>query len=368
MSRRHCEECCDRPCLIFGDDFGRPNNTNLGSNWEELTGDSSIVDGELVIPTGGKVRCTVPHPLANTPTCVVEVKLTTIEEGSIYQVRVNAEADGSGGELVELEITADSSFLRTENEEFETGDLGEWEDVTLLVCRSLGGIYAGIDRSVAIEWECLGTDSGGRYVTLQNAGGTTTWDDFEYEEHYITNQDCDPCPCHCEHTCTSKQLKLKITVTGGTLCDCIDQWECILTAVPGGGTIHGFPADLAWEWIGLRPHADCLLNPHEVEWKYRLECTYMDCPGQEGLISWRLIGCSVPYTLPFHQCGIDDDEGEPYAWKTEGLEGSYGCVSACPIGIICDPLYIVFGPPFHCEYLAPLPPPAICEYIIEITG
>ena len=367
MSRRRgsCPGCdCDRPCLIFGDDFDRPNNTDLGSNWEELVGDSSIVDGELVIPTGGKVRCTVPHPVADTPTCIVKVKLTTIEDGSIYQVRVNALEDGTGGELVEFEITADSSFLRTENEEFETGDLGEWEDVTLLVCRSLGGIYAGIDRSVAIEWECLGTASGGRYVTLANGGGTTTWDDFEYEEHHVTNHECDPCVCHCEHTCTAKQLKLTITVTGGTLCDCIDGWECILTAVPGGGALYGFPADLAWEWTGLRPHADCLLNPQEIEWKYRLECVYTPCEGE----NWRLIGCAKDYTMPYSQCGIDNDEGEPYAWKSKGTEGDYDCNTACPVGVICDPFYLAFGPPFHCEYLAPLPPPAICEYIIEIVG
>lgn len=358
--------CCAEGCLIFGDDFNRANGTNLGCGWDEITGNSAIDTNELSIPTGGKVRCTVPHPIANTPTCFVTVKLTTIAEGSIYQVRVNANEDGTGGEIVEFEITATSSFLRTATEELETGGVSGWDDVTLTVCRNLEGIYAQINEVVGIEYECLGEGSGGRYVTLANGGGTTTWDDFEYEEHDITNQDCYPCPCDCGYHCTPKELTLTITVTNPELCGCVDGFSCTLTQLEGGGLPYGHPAHLAWEWTGTRDDWDCIYIPQELGWKYRLECTFADpdCPGDSP--SWKLTGC-VDGSNVVGQCGVDNDPEEPYAWKPADGEGGYLCSIACAIEVICHPFYLKYGEPFHCEKLAPGPTPSVCEYIIEIT-
>lgn len=36
----HC--CCDPSCLIFKDDFDRNNNTDIGSDWQEVTGNAEI--------------------------------------------------------------------------------------------------------------------------------------------------------------------------------------------------------------------------------------------------------------------------------------------------------------------------------------
>ena len=91
--------CCDRSCTIEEDDFNRPNNTDLGSKWNEVVAGAEILDQELVMAAGAKVVCTTRHPV-NTPTCYAFVDLVDLSDGATYKVSVNADVNGDGGEEV----------------------------------------------------------------------------------------------------------------------------------------------------------------------------------------------------------------------------------------------------------------------------
>jgi hypothetical protein len=63
MSAVACPSCgCDPGCIIAEDDFARANSTSLGSLWTEDTGDASILDGQLVMPSNGILECTSDGP------------------------------------------------------------------------------------------------------------------------------------------------------------------------------------------------------------------------------------------------------------------------------------------------------------------
>lgn len=69
----HC--CCDPSCLIFKDDFDRANNTDIGSDWQEVTGNAQIDANRLrtSILGPGVTIATIVH---TSETMVVDVAMS----------------------------------------------------------------------------------------------------------------------------------------------------------------------------------------------------------------------------------------------------------------------------------------------------
>ena len=131
MSRRlGCPECCAQSgCLILLDDFERADSTNLGSDWDEIAGDSEIVSGEVSIPTSG-IIATDSSIVSTNIDQFVYGKIKTIATGKKYRIICNYNNSGSyiAGELETY--TSSSSEQEVEPDlrgeayaECEAGDL-----------------------------------------------------------------------------------------------------------------------------------------------------------------------------------------------------------------------------------------------------
>lgn len=351
MGRRRC--CCP-PCWSFTDDFNRSNNTDLGGDWEELTGDSEILNNELFTPVAAKVLCTQPHP-KTTPTCFIYLKLTSLAAGSRHEIRVNANEDGTGGELVYVQCTATTIVIGVGDPSDD--EVTAWQDspipssIDITICRPRDAIFADQTYGPKEAWACMTEADGGRYVTLRN-GGTTdiTWDDFEYWEHKFTHPDCPGCPCTCDGWCVPKELTLTLTDVSGCCDPCYSGLSCTLVSVSGGRYTHG---SFAWEGSMDIPWMDCddpIGGP--VTTNFRLVCAYGTCgqpAGRSGWILYSDIICNGGWSPP-----------------------APTLLTACPTTIECDPFFVKYEDLYctHLKWVGPGPADyeeIRCDYAIEIT-
>ena len=210
MSRR-C--CCNEGCLIYFDDFNRADNTDLGSGWDEISGDWSILDNELVVPgtANAKVLCTTPNPLAGNGVVMVDIEPTN---GAKYRIILNSNAAGTSYKYVEAECLTGSLILTagSETRTYTTAD--GWDitarpmGMTACVAEGLLSVSVGTMGFAAVVWDNTVTvDQSDRYAGLMNGGTVSlTWDNFCYYHHVDDGivipdsggaPDCDFCVCYC---------------------------------------------------------------------------------------------------------------------------------------------------------------------------
>lgn len=330
MSRRCCG--CDRPCLIFGDDFNRGDSTNLGSDWEEVAGDSEIIGNELSMPAGAVVMATTAAPTL-THTADVKATMKAYVTGDKYRVRVEwSEADDTFlfGEFEVTDGAAGTGWLRVGRGSVG-GDtiyhellISALDEAELHVCRSQTGIYVDAAGST-IVWDCQPHPGVGPWQTgLENAGSNTfTWDDFVWREHEQTNPDCDGCECECDNVCVGSKTLLGVVSASGD-CGCLHGNQITVTWQPGR-----LP-DWVWEGTASWPEYHCISGSETVG--FRLTCKDLSS-------NWTL----------------EDTEGS--------LPSNCGFTGpATPSAIQCDPLIIDFGP-FTCEESGPF----TCAWSIRFT-
>jgi hypothetical protein len=313
MSHWHC--CCESGCLIVEDDFNRPNNTYLGSNWVETGGDPYISGNALYLPVSGEVTTTWPHP-NSSETAWVEVTLKDIYYDKTYQVLVNTTNSGTGGHLIQYNISnevGDTSWLSVGGDTLEIGSIDPFisGDLNLTVCRNNTGIYANlIEFSSATAWDCVDS-AGGYYVTLKNGGsGTIVMDDFLFSKHHATLSECPACFCDCSDYCFSKTLTL--TMDGDLACEnCYDGVEISLEY---NTDYRGNP--FRWEGSGYLAHYNCSGDATETLGLFRFDC-------------------------PSMQLCFDHDD-----WRDiqEGGWGSCGgaWIGNTPESTSCSPIYITY--------------------------
>ena len=233
MSRRHCPGCC--LCLILEDDFDRTDNTNLGSDWAEVLGDSDIFSNTLRIPAGGLVVTTYEH---SDTRMVVYAKFPTTPVGSKPRIIVNY-LDEDNYLFAELDIQSPNTFLsvnsriggvETDLAPFPGGySIGAYAGGEITVCFSGTSIAATVAENAG-QWACA-PDTGGKKAGLGNGGsGSIQADDFSWKEHFYTLQraDCPKCLCLCEGYCISKTLTATFTATGGCF-DLLDGFTISMT-------------------------------------------------------------------------------------------------------------------------------------------
>jgi len=269
MARR-C--CCLEGCIIFEDDFARATDpdTNLGSDWEEVAGDSSIDGGKLLVPANGIVMATTPHPL-HVSSGHVWATMKAPTGGDVFRVLIQYDdrddsylygecevTDNEGNAM--LRVGSDSGILH----EIAAGTLGDKVDTILSVCRSKTGIYAQCEVST-IAWECV--PEPGHYAwksgLMNNGGGDVHFDDFMFMEHWFTDTDCPGCECDCDGYCVEKTLTLTFYASG--FCSRLDGSSMTLT------WDQSFFPDFVWEGEADLPNW-MAGSSDDVHYHFRLYC------------------------------------------------------------------------------------------------
>lgn len=196
--------CCDLPCEIFDDDFTRANSTDLGSNWDEISGGWEISSNKLSCTSVGTLICTVPQTTDDVNSG--QYVSTTFNTGGFStgnKIRLLADAtdDGSSYYGVEVEVLSNKIRLFKDGSllvERELPTIGTSEAITLELCvrkDHVTGICSR-DGSVIGSIAIAATRMNNRYTGILTAVGTaTTFSVFTFKRmsRAGTLDDCPEC-------------------------------------------------------------------------------------------------------------------------------------------------------------------------------
>jgi hypothetical protein len=267
MGRRCC--CTTGGCLIGKDYFNRVSSTNIGSDWNELTGDWEIYgwkdtlnvqQGRLYCVDDGIALWTKKHISSRQyPSFLVEVKLPNVVVGCVYGIIANSNATatdyywckytpaaaGPGQLGGTLAIGKGASVLKT----LTLVPIGTSSPNVdrLILCvgehphgSGNGVISASLDSYDQAVWVSDATAISyygycGLYGEPADENTPAEFDDFWAQEGWWSNQECPTCRCRCfdsltDHRVLPMKLKLIWNVEGDnqTLIDCYDGKEITL--------------------------------------------------------------------------------------------------------------------------------------------
>lgn len=203
--------CASTPsCTIFADDFNRADDTDIGSDWTEVSGDFSIASNKLSITatTSAKVTTTVSHS-ASAITLAAEVTSSSSgDEVRLYIGSNYAEVVFSGGSG-SLNVNGDSTAPGK-----VTVTLTAGMTYTMTFCISEAGqlvatingqkAYKGV--SPASSGVSFGIGTGSTHA------GTATFDTFTSQ---VVSSDCESC-FSCEPCTGTVQASVTLTIAGAT--------------------------------------------------------------------------------------------------------------------------------------------------------
>jgi len=259
MGRRCC--CAAGGCKIGEDAFNRTDSTNLGTDWDEVSGSWEIKDNELHCTADGEVLWIKRHLSAKQwPSFVISVDLPNVQVGCVYGIIANSDdactsyhwckytpstpgpgqlggtlAIGKGG------VTIDTLTLTPISTSSPNVD-------KLILClgESAGSgngiLSAGLDSYDQAVWtpdvdviEYNGYC--GLYGEDGGEGVPAEFDNFWASEAWWSNTECPKCRCRCydsgngDHRVLPMTLRLIWNVEGDnqTLIDCFDLAEITLT-------------------------------------------------------------------------------------------------------------------------------------------
>lgn len=346
MGDRRC--CCVVDCLLFEDDFNRSDNTNLGSNWEEVDEDSEIVSGELVVPASGMVVATAE---ADRGAMKVQATMVDLQPNKTYRIIVNYSATGYS--YVEYECTNTVigsdyvSYIRVgtsgggDDDEIEESYTAG-SDKVLTACRNEGGLFGTAESSENVAWNCEEEPNATR-AGVANESATL---DVEFDDFYIWNYEgrdspafpsepdvvhrCYFCPCECDGLCVGDTLTLTISATGAS--SCLDGEEITLTYQPGNDP---------FQWYGSKTMKDptCPLVGSTVKW-------------------WVTCNTDGSFTVYTDMGTVTQTGWSPSVYETASIQ-------ADAYSITCDPLQLIFGQ--FTETITPPCSPCDGEYYVIIT-
>jgi len=342
--------CCCLGCIIFRDLFNRADASTPGETWEVRLGDWPIVSQRLrELGTKGAVVIGPRHPW-DTATGLAYVDLVNPQPNKRYRIVINWEDDrnynwaglacAATGTDAYLEVGqvvgGVDSAIRTVLTTYTPGT-----DIRLSACRNYSGIYALSSLGSNIAWSVLPSGSpAGRYWGLGN-GGTTAldFDNFEFWEHFVTDDACPVCPCDCGHYAVKRRLLLTFVVV--QTCSCLDGQSLELN--------HEEDNLFNWHAEGRLPEFGCTPDSPWVMDDYEFD---LRCPG--GGSNWE-------DWLLCNRAGTPG--GGAGGWK-QGISGCGGDWGAYPSTGSCNPLSLTYGP-FQAEISGQ--PPYICIYYMVVT-
>jgi hypothetical protein len=353
--------CCKpNECVYFTDSFNRADSDDIGSDWEEVSGNFRIASNRLEADTGSLAlaRCTKRHPQSDESMCahmdivtadgVYRLIVNYLDEDNYCYVRFDFDAlrieiwqriDGVEGILAGLE-----ALTLTDDPPVEC---------TLQFTRTKLIAFAGnTDLEV---WVCADYIAGGYWggIAVEDVAGVTGLvDNFQLHQHDRTwskghATDCCFGACSCIAgfdergfpiwKCIERTLTLSFSVTGDFVGSALDGAEFDLV-----NTALHILSDMIWSG------SDTICSE---DFSYELTCKGTGERGQD-LSLWELL-----------DTGVDN-------YCSHGL-----LTPQTPDNYVCDPFYLSFGPftvvnadpPLPGSYCQCLPVPGSGTFTIEIT-
>lgn len=293
-ARRRC--CCPEGCWFFYDDFGdgttRNNTTNLGSHWNEVTGDWGISGWMLIenYATGGGtanalLMCTDQVPLDSAGDVYQGIDIYTGEGGAVtgdifYLYPVCVDDETAGFEVKFECLSAPGSWRVTCGSETKDFTIlpDEWGWVQAWCCIDGEGSQAkawmnpGINEFV---WDDDCSPGTGRYSGLGHNNAVASPNIGAVLDNYFigelrteTGYVCFDCLCRCGDYVPKRELTLTITNATGRA-SCMDgetttiTWEWNAGSPRWKGTLK-ITGDNSYEWTGIF-YLECETE-HSVEY------------------------------------------------------------------------------------------------------
>lgn len=286
--------CCCPGCWWFADNFDRfaGGTTDLGSNWNEVTGKWGLLAYELVenYDDGGGtanavVMCTQQAPSMSDNGLDVSVHIMEAEEEEEFFIYVHAtDSDGATGAKVikfqrltddpvdgeQWEVTIDGgvSVIQKPSKVEPYDDPGS---VSAYVCTDNRAeqIKAGVVSLDEFAWDDNITPGAGRYVGLghdneKETGYGVRFDNFFVTELRTPEVACTDCYCFCDTFAVPKTVNAEIT-------DAVDRASCL----------SGVTWSMEYEWDAMGSNVQAwegtaalpTSGGSTVDQKFFLECT-----------------------------------------------------------------------------------------------
>lgn len=343
MGRR----CCCPGCSICLDSFGRANSSSILPFIEE-TGSWGIDTARLKEEgrNGARAYCPIPHPY-DASSGVVWVTLKNVQQGDRPVLFINHTPGSTPTEYLKLYFNAAGKVAVELNKGASQttwspgGNYTVGGDVQIKICRSNTGIYGGITTQSHPLWICFEPDSNPKpkYAGVANHGTSAIYfDDFEYQQHYLTNDSCQECDCSCHQHCLPYYLKLTVVSDNPKRNGTEIQLEFDMSATS------------PWQWYGEGTIWDCSdgtgTGTGGTLTDFRLFC-------QPGLLGAADCTDASHFTLLSVAYGT--------GCTTHDWTGQH-----CESYLDCDPLDMRFGP-FTCSFSGGFPLPCTDTLIITET-
>jgi hypothetical protein len=339
--------CCGGgPCIVYADDFNRADSTDLGSKWEEVSGDweidtnrlQSTSEGFCLTTTRPKISRRSPKHYAH----IISATLAGYDDGVrlwkiiiwyddasnyLYAQFVADEAGVIQPSIIQVEggspTTLMDSTTHPGNPAYSTAY------PTITICYSPDGLVMHDSLEEHRYTVCVTSP------TTARAGGVVgflvgTFDNWSYEEHWTSYTLCPDCGCHCLHpsddndySCYPETLTATFENSGDFACDVLDDVAVDLEqGEPAGLTIVKTGRKNRW----LSQPVQCNGSQYAFE---------LSCDLETGVLTL------IPYMY------VSGDLGAPEPWVTAYTPD--WTVSTCA------PLVLVYRdvgvfPAFECEY------------------
>lgn len=199
--------CVSGPCIIVTDDFERADDTDLGADWDERSGDWSIDTNRLkeAGTSGAMVICTTPNPLGERSYVQIYVYPNG---GEKYRIILNYLNDGSY-QYVEVECGA-SDIVLTAGGQTRTyaGASPAWDGTVEYVMSggiTDGHLWVAFAGNIPLQTYCvwdanISLTAGGNKVGIGNGGTVELFVDiFVFWKHGQDQPGCPDPGCWCEY-------------------------------------------------------------------------------------------------------------------------------------------------------------------------
>lgn len=378
-SRRRC--CCG-DCWRFIDYFHRDDSTDIGSGWQEISGDWEIKTEQLYEPgnSGAIALGTSQQPLRSAGDQYVEVTAndfvanqqctlyacvsltgTTLDSYWKATYRKTGSGDYDDWEVILYKNNSPvATALMTPMPFYHDYEISDYSSIRFIRCylcvdvngNPKAGVLSGDEPAWAIELGGLT----GRYYGVGHSNSIPTYlNDFGVYELHDDTKSCRDCWCPCCTNQLSPRLNATIVIdpeVNPNRADCLD----------------GDTTDLLWQWEGgVRHHHGTITHVRGIytnTFDIQLAC--------DSTVDTNCSGQNIELTL-ISMCA-----------QVGGVCGGGGCQMKPIAGSTCEPLRLIYGP-FHLDNTnlsctacydnwpigppgPPVPPgPEDGSYYIEIT-
>jgi hypothetical protein len=222
MPTRRC--CCGESCIIDLDDFNRPDSLTLGPKWDDYSSVWTIDNNTALATSPGIARLKTIHRVPDESMVVYYKTKNEVENsGTKYRVLVNMVDDENYHYVEFTRMGANTSNLAIGQsaagvESIIKSDLivGLTNTERQIVVKfSSSEICATVTNCVlSLVAENPDPIPNGFYCGMQCVNNPIYVDDFVFEEHLHTRENCDSCLCKCEGNYIPPVLIASLTGTG----------------------------------------------------------------------------------------------------------------------------------------------------------